>query len=188
MTPVSHPPGQRTAYILLLVFICANLLLVVFFPPCDHLSQSKSTLPTFDGFYPLFSIPANSRINESFLTLEILVILINGGVGWLLITHKYTAPLQSRTSRGLLYFLAFNLTATLLFPPFSGSSALSASFMPSFEGFYFVFADNSSRHLVDEILFLEIAMLLANAALIWLIMRESKLQETLPEAPLDKPF
>ena len=44
--------------------------------------------------------------------------------------------------------------------------------MPTFEGFYFVFADNTQRQLVPQILYLEIAVLLANAGLLMLFLKE----------------
>ncbi|MDE2598361.1 MAG: hypothetical protein KGL40_01925 [Rhodocyclaceae bacterium] len=158
-----------------------NLALVLLFPPCDYLSLAHQWLPAFDGFYFALDLPLNRRINQDFLTLEVLVILINGSLGWLLINHARGIDTRGRMTRGLIGFLILNLMLVMLFPPFSDYRSLSRSVIPSFEGFYFVFGDNSQRRLVDEVLYIEIAMLLANAALVWLIIRESDMQDEMLE-------
>ena len=172
-------PGK--AHVTLLGLIAGNLAIVLLFPPCDYVSIVQRALPTFDGFHFLLDLPDNRRINSSFLALEVIVVLINGCLGWLLLKRTATADGGSRLSRWLIGFLILNLTLIMLFPPFSDYRMLSRDLMPSFEGFYFVFADNSQRHLADEVLFLEITMLLANAALIWLIVREGDLQQKMLE-------
>lgn len=171
------------AHVILLALIAGNLAIVLLFPPCDYVSIAQRTLPTFDGFHFLLDLPDNRRINSSFLALEVIVVLINGCLGWLLLKRTGTAEGGSRLSRWLIGFLILNLTLIMLFPPFSDYRMLSRDLMPSFEGFYFVFADNSQRHLADEVLFLEITMLLANAALIWLIVREGDLQKKMLAGP-----
>ena len=173
--------GLSTRYAVLLALVIGNVLLVLVLPPCDYLSIAHKGLPTFDGFYPVFDIPPNRRINTDFLALIILVILINGGLALLLLKHASGPNAYGRLTRGLIYFLGINLVLVMLFPPFADYRSLSRSFIPSFEGFYFVFGDNSQRRLVDEVLFIEITMLLANAALVWLIMRESDFQERMLE-------
>ena len=173
--------GPSKAHVILLAFVVGNLALVLLFPPCDYLSLAHQWLPTFDGFYFAFDVPLNRRVNQDFLTLEVLVILINGCLGWLLINHASGPNAYGRITRGLIGFLILNLMLVMLFPPFSDYRALSRSMIPSFEGFYFVFGDNSQRRLVDEVLYIEIAMLLANAALVWLIVRENDMQDLLLE-------
>jgi hypothetical protein len=180
--------GIRTRYAVLIAFVIGNLALVLAFPPCDYASLAHRGLPTFDGFYPIFSLPLNRQINFDFLMLVILVILINGCLGWLLIRHSEGPDAYGRFARLLIYLLGLNLLLILLFPPFADYRSISRSFIPSFEGFYFVFADNSQRRLVDEVLMIEIAMLLANAALIWLIIRESNYQERMLEQRRTKPL
>lgn len=175
----SEKAGFSRRHAALLAFVLGNLALVLAFPPCDYLSLAHRGLPSFDGFYPFFDIPAGRRVNQDFLALEIFVILINGCIGWLLVNHSSGPLAYSRMTQGLLYFLGLNLLLIMLFPPFSDYRSISRSFLPSFEGFYFVFGDNSQRRLVDEVLYLEISMLLANAALIWLIIRESAYQDRL---------
>jgi|SRR5690606_29844225 len=173
--------GPSKAHVILLAFVAGNLALVLLFPPCDYLALAHRGLPTFDGFYFLLDLPANRRVNDNVLVLEMVVILINGCLGWLLLEHMRTPAARNRAVRYLIGFLILNLSLAILFPPFSDYRMLSRDGLPSFEGFYFIFGDNSRRRLVDEILFLEIAMLLANASLIWLIMRERELQEKMLE-------
>jgi hypothetical protein len=180
--------GLRTRHLILLAFVIGNLGLVLTFPPCDYISLAHRGLPTFDGFYPVFNLPVNRIVNSDFLALEILVILINGCLGFLLINHSSGPQAYGRLTRGLIGFLVLNLFLIILFPPFADYRSISRNFIPSFEGFYFVFADNSQRRLVDEVLFLEIAMLLANAALVWLIIRESDFQEHLLEQRMPRMF
>ncbi|HWT55172.1 MAG TPA: hypothetical protein VN066_10200 [Rhodocyclaceae bacterium] len=175
--------GLSKAHVILLIFVVGNLAVVALFPPCDYLALAHPSLPTFDGFHPVFDLPVNRRINQDFLALEGLVVLINGCLGWLLINHASGPNAYGRITRGLILFLILNLILVVLFPPFADFRSLSRDFIPSFEGFYWVFGDNSRRRLVDEILFIEIAMLLANAALVWLIVRESNLQDKLLSRP-----
>lgn len=179
--------GLRTRYAVLLAIVIGNLALVLAFPPCDYISLAHRGLPTFDGFYPIFNLPPNRRINVDFLALIVVVILINGCLGWLLIKHAEGAEAYGRLTRVLICLLGVNLLLILLFPPFADYRSISRSFIPSFEGFYFVFGDNSQRRLVDEVMMIEIAMLLANAALIWLIIRESDYQERMLEQRKAKP-
>lgn len=171
---------------ILLAFVIGNLALVLAFPPYDYLSLAHQNLPTFDGFYPCFDVPANRRLNADFLTLEVLAVLINGCLGWLFINRSGKQQATSWLSRGLLCFVAINLALIMLFPPFADYRMINRSFIPSFEGFYFLFADNTSRRLVDEILFLEIAMLLVNASLAWMILRENDFQAHLLKRPHDR--
>lgn len=180
--------GSSKAHVILLAFVICNLALVLLFPPCDYLSLAHRGLPTFDGFHFVFDLPVNRRINEDFLVLEAVVILVNGCLGWLLINRSSGPNAYGRFTRGLIGFLIINLVLIMLFPPFSDYRSISRSFIPSFEGFYFVFGDNSQRRLVNEVLFIEFAMLFANAALVWLIIREGELQERLLERYRPSPF
>ena len=76
---------NRLQWITLLLALL-NLVLVCLFPPFDYLSQSRSNVPTFDGFAWAFSERPNYIVNSSFLQLELFVVLLNGAIGWLLLT------------------------------------------------------------------------------------------------------
>ena len=169
--------GFSKAHVILLAFVVGNLVLMLLFPPCDYLALAHHGLPTFDGFHFFYNLPVNRRINGNVLALEIVVVLINACLSWLLLNHLRGPSAYGRFTRCLIGLLILNLSLAILFPPFSDYRMPDRDFIPSFEGFYFIFGDNSQRRLVDEILCIEIAMLLANTALIRLIVRESDLQE-----------
>lgn len=158
-----------------LVIVSINLVLVLLFPPFDYVSLQRGNVTTFDGFYFAFGNYPNRVANTNFLTLEVLVVLINACIAWLLLHERQlgkTAPGGNRYQRGVLWVMAANLMLVLLFPPFQNYAALTKATLPTFEGFYFLFADNSQRHLVASILYIEVALVLANGGLLWLMLKE----------------
>jgi len=164
-----------------LILAFANSALVSLFPPYDYLSLERGNIPTFAGFYWLLGSHSNHVINSNFLTLEIIVIAINAGIAWMLLANKPEASKKSqRYQRGVLVMVAINLTAMLLFPPFENYSAITKAVLPSFEGFYFVFSDNSQRQLVTPILTIEIVLLLINAGLLLLFLKDKGKEKLTP--------
>ncbi|MCK9284376.1 MAG: hypothetical protein M0P39_08855 [Rhodocyclaceae bacterium] len=159
----------------------ANLALVLLFPPFDFVSLQRGNIPTFGGFHFAPSAAANQVLNRDFLALEVLVILINAAIAWLLLRSRPAKTRRgiSRAQRGLLWLVGSNLIAMLLFPPFENYAAITRAALPSFEGFYFVFGDNSQRQIVTAILYIEIALLLINSGLLWLFLKDKG-----PEQPL----
>lgn len=155
-----------------MVVAAANLLLIFLFPPYDYLSVQRGGVATFSGFHFALGALANHRLNENFLTLEILVVLINTAIAWLLLRPRPPGQGKvNRYQRSILWLVAVNLVLTLLFPPFENYTAISQAALPSFEGFYFVFGDNAQRQIVTPILYIEIALLLVNAGLFWLFFK-----------------
>lgn len=159
------------------VFVAvANLLLLAAFPPFDYVSLQRGNVPTFDGFYFAFGLHPNRVMNMDFLLLEIIVVLINACIAVLLL--RAPAASQARKlggnwrQRSVLLLVAINLVLMLLFPPFEYYSAITKAALPTFEGFYFVFGDNSQRQLVTPILYIEVALVLINGALLWLAFRD----------------
>ncbi len=159
------------------VFVAvANLLLLAAFPPFDYVSLQRGNVPTFDGFYFAFGLHPNRVLNMDFLLLEIIVVLINACIAVLLL--RAPAASQARKlggnwrQRSVLLLVAINLVLMLLFPPFEYYSAITKAALPTFEGFYFVFGDNSQRQLVTPILYIEVALVLINGALLWLAFRD----------------
>ena len=71
-----------------LILALSNSALVSLFPPYDYLSLERGNIPTFAGFYWLLGGHANHVINSDFLTLEIIVIMINAGIAWMLLANK----------------------------------------------------------------------------------------------------
>jgi hypothetical protein len=154
--------------------IVLNLVLMLLFPPYDYVSLQRGNVPTFDGFYFVFSSGSNRVVNTDFLTLEILVILINACIAWLLLHDRPIGKAQpggNRYQRGVLWVVALNLMLVVLFPPFQNYAAITKAALPTFEGFYFLFGNNSQRQLVASILYIEVALILANGAILWLILK-----------------
>lgn len=163
--------AQRIA----LIFAIANVGLMLLFQPFDYVSLQRGGVPTFDGFYFAFGAHQNRVPNSNFLALEVLVVLINAGIALLLLrdapARKLDRPGGNRRQRAVLTLIGFNLVLALLFPPFEVFSAISHAALPTFEGFYFLFADNSQRQIVMPILYIEVALILINGGLLWLLFK-----------------
>lgn len=174
----------------------ANLILVIAFPPYDYLSLARGNVPTFGGFHFIGAPPANALLNHNFLTLEIIVVLINAGIAWLLLRDGAGRAVRriSRGQRGVLWLMAFNLVLVLLFPPFENYYAITKAALPSFDGFYFLFGDNVQRQIVSTLLYIEVTLVLVNSGLLWLLFAEgrsvalsAKDKQTLAKALRDRP-
>lgn len=173
--------AQRIA----LILAAANLVLLLIFPPYDYVSLQYGNIATFDGFYLVFGVHQNRVMNASFLALEIIVVLINTCIALLLLRQpplrQIRRPGGNSRQRAVLTLVAINLVLVLLFPPFEYFSAITKAALPTFEGFYFVFGDNSLRQMVTPILYLEVALILINGALLWLLLRDKTPEEVSAE-------
>ncbi|MDP2795430.1 MAG: hypothetical protein Q8O25_15345 [Sulfurisoma sp.] len=159
---------------LAIVIAALNLALMLLFPPHDYVSLQRGNIPTFDGFYWAFTALPNRVVNQNFLILEILVVAVNTAIAWLLLRGPVLDRNRSgmtRPQRGVLWVVAINLVLIVLFPPFENYSAITQAVIPTFEGFYFVFGDNSKRQIITSILYIEVTLMLINGALAWLLFR-----------------
>lgn len=158
-----------------------NLAVVLLFPPYDYVSMLLNNIPTFDGFYFILSDEPHRVINTSFLSLEIFVVLANAGIALLLLRGPQDSaadPVASNPrQRKVLVLVAVNLVLVILFPPFETYSALTKATLPTFEGFRFVFGDNPMRQINTPILFIEVALVIINGALLWLLFRSKTASE-----------
>jgi len=162
-------------YQLIAVGIAAiNLLLIFLFPPFDQYSIASASVPVFAGFHIAFSPPAYGEINISVLTLEVLVVLINAGIAWLLLRDKVPATTGRKfgLQNATLVAIGVNLVVMLLFPPFESVFALTKATLPSFEGFYFIFSRQPNHTIVTALLYIELVFILVNGALFWLIFND----------------
>lgn len=158
-----------------LIAAVINLVLVGLFPPYDYLSLAHDNVPTFAGFRFAFGAHHNQLLNVNFLTLEIIVILLNACIAWLLLRDpvaKVAVRGVNRNQRILLAIVACNLVLIVLFPPFENFTAITKAALPTFEGFYFVFGDNAQRQIVTTILYIELALVLVNGGLLWLFLKD----------------
>lgn len=86
----SREPGQGARrridwQRIVLIGVGLNLLLVLLFPPMENFyAVSRAVLPSFDGFYFLFGDHGARTIVMQLLYLEIIFVLINGAILWLL--------------------------------------------------------------------------------------------------------
>lgn len=170
------------AQLIVLLVAAVNLALVSLFPPFDYVSMQRGNIPTFDGFYWIAAEHVNRRLNSSFLALEVIVVLINAAVFWLLVRPRETGaakrrPGGNRNQRIVLGLMAANLILMLLFPPFENYTAITKATLPTFDGFFYLFGDNSSRQIVTPILYIELALALANGGLLWLMFRDKTRDE-----------
>lgn len=152
----------------------ANLLLITLFPPIDQYSVASSAVPVFAGFYFIAGKPPMSVVNTDLLTIEIMVVLINLAIAWLLLSDK-SAGIKTRNmslQKASLLFTSINLVLMLLFPPMESVFVLTKAAIPTFEGFYFIFSQKSAHVIVETLLYLEIMFILVNGALLWLIFRD----------------
>jgi hypothetical protein len=159
-----------------LIAAAINLLLMLLFPPYDYVS-AHDIVPNFNGFLFAFGDHPNRVVNNEFLSIEILTVLINAAIAWVLLSER--ARLRRRLDRQNLVLLgvALNLLLALLFPPFQDHYTASEALLPSFDGFYFVFGDNSMRVIVAAMLWLEIIFILVNGAMLWLLLYRPALRE-----------
>ena len=72
-----------------LIFVAAHLTVIVLFPPFESVfAITNATLPTFEGFYFVFSHRANHVIVTTVPYFEVIFVLINGALFWLLFAEK----------------------------------------------------------------------------------------------------
>ncbi len=79
-------PGRRLGpQNLVLLGVGLNLLLALLFPPFqNHYAVTKALLPSFDAFYFVFEDNSRRVIVAAMLWLEVIFILVNGAMLWLL--------------------------------------------------------------------------------------------------------
>ena len=63
-----------------------NLVLALLFPPFqNYYAVTNATLPSFDGFYFLFDNHSKRTLVLPILYLEVIFLLVNGGLLWLVL-------------------------------------------------------------------------------------------------------
>jgi hypothetical protein len=151
-----------------------NLLLILLFPPFDYHSIATAFPPAFAGFYFAFSPPVYGQINFALLTLEVMVVLVNAGIAWMLLRDRTSGAEKPKRSlqNAVLIATGVNLILMLLFPPFTTEYTLTNAMPPTFEGFYFIFNQDPNQAIATGILYLEIIFILVNGGLFWLSFNE----------------
>ena len=102
--------------------------------------------------------------------------MVNLAIAWLLLTEKPAG--HAKRKMGLqnasLLFTGINLVLMLLFPPMESVFAVTKAAIPTFEGFFFIFAQKPAHVIVDTLLYLELSFIMVNGAFLGLIFRERK--------------
>lgn len=159
-----------------------NIALIVLFPPFDVHSIAKAAMPVFGGFDFLLSRNERMVVNTAVLWLELFVVLINAAIAWLLLRTKPASQTRRMSMQSAtLVLVGINLVLIVLFPPFESVYAITRATLPTFEGFYLIFTRQPNHVIVTQILYLEVAFVLVNGALFWLIFRARSRDALTPE-------
>lgn len=161
--------GQHVAILVTLI----NLAVVLLFPPFNYESVTRGSMPAFEGFALYFTQTPNHAVNSSFLYIEIVVVLINGLIAWLLMRRGPLIPRMTIDyQRMILVIVGINLVLATLFPPFENASKVTHAVLPSFDGFYWLFGENADRFIVTQLVWLEVIFILVNGGLFWLLLKD----------------
>ncbi|OGS91230.1 MAG: hypothetical protein A2Z95_01865 [Gallionellales bacterium GWA2_60_18] len=165
-----------------------NLAVLWLFPPFDSFPSIDPGALIFAGFNFVFARSPNEVINTDVLFLENVVLLVNVAIAWLLLRDTMPVPGTRRHfnyQNAILLMVAANLTLILLFPPFEYFYAITGALLPTFQGFYFIFAAGDMLTIVAPILYLEVIFVLFNGAVLWLLFKERKTAELSPEESME---
>ncbi|MDH2915973.1 MAG: hypothetical protein PXX77_03755 [Gallionella sp.] len=164
-----------------------NLVFLMLFPPFDSLTVTGANALVFAGFSFVFSHSASEAINTDVLFLEMVVLLVNIGVAWLLFrdTKNVGSKRRFNVQNAILIVVAINLTVILLFPPFENVVEINSPIMSDFQGFYFIFSADPMHAIITSVLYEEVVFVLFNGALAWLFFREEKSREMTPKEQME---
>lgn len=165
-----------------------NLAVLLLFPPFDSFSYTDTDSLIFAGFQFAFSAESNEVINSDVLFLEIVVLLVNVGVAWLLLRNAgnmFVTQRHIHYQNAILLMVAANLTVILLFPPFEYFYAITNAVLPTFQGFYFIFSAGPAMTIVTPVLYLEVMFVLFNGAVLWLLFRNKKDRALTPKEAME---
>ena len=84
-----------------LLVVAVNLVVIVLFPPFESVfALTQAAIPTFEGFYFIFSRQTNHVIVAAILYLEVFFVLINGAIFWLIFRDRgEAAPTPEETAK-----------------------------------------------------------------------------------------
>jgi hypothetical protein len=85
-----------------LIAVAVNLVAIMLFPPFENFDKiTKATLPSFDGFYFVFGDTTKRVIVTAILYLEVIFVLVNGAIFWLLLKDRGREQLSANQIRRL---------------------------------------------------------------------------------------
>lgn len=151
--------------------------LVLLFPPHDQAGLAQTH--AFVGFQFVFADAPDRAINGSLLAMEAIAVLATAAIAW-----RSLDPNRAGRGRGLqtavLVATGAALVLALLFPPFQYAGAVTNATLPSFDWFYFLFADHADQVLVTSLLWVEVTLILVNGLLVGLMLRPQREPELAP--------
>jgi hypothetical protein len=104
--PTGEPKPRMSYQNAALIFTGVNLIVVLLFPPFESVfALTNAALPSFEGFYFIFTRHPSHTIVITLLYLEVIFILVNGALLWLIVRER--AP--SQLTREQIYTLAAHL-------------------------------------------------------------------------------
>ncbi len=164
---------------IVVIVAAVNIAIMLLFPPFLDNPLRRGVFPSFEGFYPILTMLGVKRIHSGLLTLQIMFVVINGLIAWLLLDRP---PLKGvlpdfRYMRAISLFLVANLVVLLTFPPFESYPSMVKYEAPYFDGFYFAFGDKRQRNFFIPLLYLEITLVVANTLIVWLLFNSVKRDE-----------
>lgn len=87
----------------ILLVVAANLTVILLFPPFEYFyAVTSALLPTFQGFYFIFSAGPMLTIVTPILYLEVIFVLFNGAVLWLLFRKDKAMELSPQEAMQLM--------------------------------------------------------------------------------------
>lgn len=87
---------------------------------------------------------------------------------------------MNKYQRLVITVAAINALVMILFPPFN-NLPLAKGMLPSFDGFYPLFANIGSKQLYKELLTLQLMFVGANTLTAWLVLQNKKHHDDIPE-------
>jgi hypothetical protein len=85
-----------------LVFTAVNLIVMLLFPPFESVfAVTNAALPNFEGFYFIFSQKPNHTIVTTVLYIEVIFILVNGCLFWLVFKERRPGQLTATQLQAL---------------------------------------------------------------------------------------
>jgi len=103
---VRYPVGTKRRFNFqnaILVFVAINLIVILLFPPFEYyFAISKAAFPTFQGFYFIFSAESMLTIVTALLYLEVVFVLFNGAMFWLLFRRSEEKELSPQEAMELM--------------------------------------------------------------------------------------
>jgi hypothetical protein len=99
----SGTPSRSTGYQnAILILTGVNLVLMLLFPPFESVfALTNATLPTFEGFYFIFFQKPNHTIVTTLLYIEVIFILTNGALFWLIFKPRSSPELTPEALHAL---------------------------------------------------------------------------------------